>query len=418
LVNEDWYFVKFGWRGSAQPEPEVDELDNEPEVDQEFEDACLALALSDGPRPAFLDVPEFDDAPVGEQGDSPAVLPATVMTAGDLAEDLRDDDDADVEVEQDVNEVAPSAPAPSNPVEPEPDAAPSVVRATVSESDLAAAEAELAATRAELDALRSDFEAERFYAREERARLKEELAAARSVAEPGSSPLADPLTDPLADSGEVLALHQEIDALRGELTALRSQHADDLARLRSDLKASQSREAQTVIAAQLAEDELKAIRADHETTRQALETTQSQGMAGKADLEAAQAAFDDALKASSRELAAAGAERDALRQVLGEVEAKEAALAADWDVERRALQDEIRAVGDAGDQRVRRVEAELADRENDLRVARESAADAIRRLEGQLAAARSELAATQQELLDAEMRRAEEAASFLQALKK
>jgi hypothetical protein len=60
----------------------------------------------------------------------------------------------------------------------------------------------------------------------------------------------------------------------------------------------------------------------------------------------------------------------------------------------------------------------LAEKDNDLRVARESAIDRLRQLEDRLAAKESELAVTQQELLDAEMRRAEEAASFMAALHK
>jgi len=195
----------------------------------------------------------------------------------------------------------------------------------------------------------------------------------------------------LGDSSELQALQREVDALRGELVDSRSRHSEELAQLGTDLKASQAREAQTVIAAQLAEDELTAVRADHDVTREALRTTRSQGDAGQVDLEAANAAFDNSLKASARELAAIRAERDALRQLLNEVDAKEAALAADWDAERRALQHEIRTV-------------------------RESAADTVRKLEDRLEAKESELAVTQQELLDAEMRRAEEAASFLQAL--
>lgn len=371
----------------------MDEADVEPEVDQEFEDACLALAMSDAPV-------RRDSVP-SEPG------PPSVTTAAELAEDVEDDTYGDPgEVRTDVGLDPRSAVGAS--LQPEPALGPEVSPPEVSTA-LIAAETELAEAKAELESLRADFQAERFRARDERVRLEDELAAARTSAD----------ADHLGDGGaELSSLRREVDALRGELVESRARHAEELAQLGTELKAAQAREAQTIIAAQLAEDELKAMRADHEATRQALQTTRSQGAAGQADLEAANAALDESLKASARDLSAARAERDALRQLLNEVDAKESALAAGWESERHALQDQIRGAMGAGDLRVRQVEAKLADRDNDLRIARESAAELVRGLERRLAAKEAELAATQQELLDAEVRRADEAASFLQALQK
>jgi hypothetical protein len=401
----------------------VDEAGSEPEVDQEFEDACLALAMADGPKPRPSNPDE--SAPAVSQADVVGSFP--VATAADLAEDDGDADGASTDVGTAVPQALVPEPTQTVPahtgeriatpagIDPRSGRGPvaeaiSVLRPEPGRAT-SSSDAELAAAKAELESLRADFQAERFRARDERVRLEDELATARSR----SSADADQLGD---GGAELSSLRREVDALRGELVEVRARHAEELAQLRTELKAAQAREAQTIISAQLAEDELKAMRADHEATRQALQTTRSQGAAGQADLEAANAAFDESLKASARDLSAAQAERDALRQLLSEVDAKESALAAQWESERHALQDQIRGAMGAGDLRVRQVEAKLADRDNDLRIARESAAELVRGLERQLAAKEAELAVTQQELLDAEMRRADEAASFLQALQK
>jgi hypothetical protein len=152
---------------------------------------------------------------------------------------------------------------------------------------------------------------------------------------------------------------------------LRSRHAEEADRLESDVKAAQAREAQTIIAAQLAEDELKAVRS-----------------------EAANA------KASASDAAAVRAEADTLRRRVEE------------------LEQHLRVTAETGDQRVRVLEAKLVETEKDLRIARETAGERIRQIELQLATREAELATTQQELLESEGRRADEAASFLAALQK
>jgi SMC interacting uncharacterized protein involved in chromosome segregation len=213
-----------------------------------------------------------------------------------------------------------------------------------------------------LESLRADFQAERFRSRDERTRLEEALAAARRDAARGADQAPDV-------SGELGALHREVDTLRGELAALQSRHAEEIDRLEADVKAAQAREAQTVIAAQLAEDELKAVRS-----------------------EAAGA------KAAASDLVAVRGEADRLRQRLAE------------------LEQQLRATVEASDQRVRSLEVKLAETEKDLRISRETAGERIRQVEMQLATREAELATTQQELLESEGRRADEAASFLAAL--
>ena len=371
--------MKFGWRDSATSMAGADDPGNEVEVDQEFEDACLALAMSDVPQSSASEPPRFDDPRVDEHPRSAdeldseadtftvplppetrerfaeAALPPlprsfVVATAGELAEDL--------------------------PAEP-------VGRTTV-----------------------------------------QDLPSIPEVARPSSTLPVPPAPQPTALPGggahddDVNALHRELDVLRGELVSLRSRHAQEIAQLQSEVKAAQAREAQTVIAAQLAEDELKAVRADHVSARQQLTASHGQQASGQADLAAAQEAFDQALATSARDLATSRAEADALRQMVEELQAGESERVARWNADRQALQGEIRTASESSDHRVRALEAMLAEKDNDLRVARESAIDRLRQLEDRLAAKESELAVTQQELLDAEMRRAEEAASFMAALHK
>ena len=227
-----------------------------------------------------------------------------------------------------------------------------------------AASSELAATRAELESLRADFQAERFRSRDERLRLEDELASARRAA-------VAPVVGEPADADEIGALQREVDLLRGELAALRSRHAEEIDRLEADVKAAQAREAQTVIAAQLAEDELKAVRS-----------------------EAASAT------ARASDAAAVRGQAEALQRRVEE------------------LEQQVRVTSETGDQRARSLEAKLVETEKDLRISRETAGERIRQIELQLATREAELATTPQELLESEGGRADEAASFLATLQK
>jgi hypothetical protein len=403
--------VKFGWRESATSATGSVDPAFDDEVDQEFEDACLALAMSDVPKSAqgeppastFV-VPELEPEtatftppiapPVRESATESAVPPPplprafAVATAAELAEDLPEEpaeitaqDLAPIRDVPRTSFTPPIPPIPAVPAAVVPDpvlpAAGTSREPAESGAALAAAQAELAATKIELESLRADFQAERFRSRDERLRLEDELASVRQTTAVS--------TAGLTDDDEVLALQREVDVLRGELVSLRSRHAEEIARLEADVKAAHAREAQTVIAAQLAEDELKAVRA-----------TLGQQESGLADLEV-----------TARDLSASRAEVNTLRQMISELQASDSDRVADWEADRRALKAELGAL-----------EARLADKDNDLRVARESAADRVTKVESQLAAKEAELAVTQQELLDAEMRRAEEAASFLAALHK
>lgn len=385
--------MKFGWRDSAASANVPDVSDVEAEVDQEFEDACLALAMSDVPKdsrppapggPAtvvglagtvdWFKVQEQEAAPVTRSFGAPT---AAEFAEADPAESASGESESPAEITArdlvrpipDVSVPAAAAavvvePEPTIPVAPPAPVAPAQFEAARFESApldprqgrdgaaLAITQAELAAAKTELESLRADFQAERFRSRDERLRLEDELASARQIVHSAA-------TD-AADADEVAALHREVDILRGELVALRSRHAEETDRLEQDVKAAQAREAQTVIAAQLAEDEMKAIRTER-----------------------------DAARATAQEVGAVRAESDELRRRIQELEYQ------------------VRTLG-----------AALDETEKDLRISRDTATERIRRAENLLAAREAELQVTQQELLEAEERRAEEAASFLAALQK
>jgi len=356
--------------------PEEPEFD--PEIDQEFEDACLALATTELPgrdrrAPAPSSVTEV--RPPEADADVPVRRPTRsfgAATAGDLAE-LDPESEAEITA-KDLPPVPPAPPIVPVQSRPEPtfeppkppawgqpvapdrtpgsDGAIGDRASSDGNRDLSAAKAELAATKTELESLRADFQAERFRSRNERLRLEDELAAARQAP---TRPEGDEL-----GSDETGPLRREIEVLRGELAALRSRQAEEVDRLEADVKAAQAREAQTVIAAQLAEDELKAVRAEAAAAR-----------------------------ATASDVIAVRSDAETMRQRVEELQ-----------------------------QHVRALEAQLTDTEKDLRISRETSGERLRQMEVQLATREAELVTTQQELLESEGRRADEAASFLAALQK